>query len=322
MTAPDALIRSWIAAEAAQPIGAAPTALVEAIVNRHGHPVAAVLFYGSCLRRPEPAQGQGLGDDPVFDFYVLVDRYRDAYRGSLAALANYLLPPNVFYIEHPWQGRRLRAKYAIVSLAQFRRRVSRRGFHSYFWARFTQPVRLPYARDEAVRIAVDDALATAIVTMVANSVGLLGDSFDARELWTRGFEATYGAELRAEGSDRAGHIYEADRARYDRLTGPALVAAGIVAEQDPATGRFRRAAVSSQQASTIIWGLRRALGKVLSMLRLVKGVFTFDGGLDYILWKIERHSGVTTSVTPWQRRHPLLAAPSVAWRLYRQGAFR
>jgi hypothetical protein len=317
MAAADALIRSWIAAEAAQPVGAAAAALVQAIANRHGRAVAAVLFYGSCLRQPEPAPG----DDPMFDFYVLVDRYRDAYRNPLAAFANCLLPPNVFYIEHPWQGRRLRAKYAIVSLAQFRRRVSRRGFHSYFWARFAQPTRLAYARDPAVRVAVDEALAAAVVTMVANSAGLLGEEFDAPALWTRGFQATYGAELRAERGGRAGHIYEADRARYDRLTGPALAAAGIAVAGDAATGRFRRTA-PSPQASAIVWGLRRALGKVLSVLRLVKGVFTFDGGLDYILWKIERHSGVTTSVTPWQRRHPLLAAPSVAWRLYRRGAFR
>ena len=27
-------------------------------------------------------------------------------------------------------------------------------------------------------------------------------------------------------------------------------------------------------------------------------------------------------VYAWQRRHPLLAAPSLAWRLYRMGAFR
>jgi hypothetical protein len=64
------------------------------------------------------------------------------------------------------------------------------------------------------------------------------------------------------------------------------------------------------------------LGKILSALRLAKAVFTFDGGVEYILWKIERHSGVRAHTTPWQRRHPLLAAPGLAWRLYRRGAFR
>jgi hypothetical protein len=40
------------------------------------------------------------------------------------------------------------------------------------------------------------------------------------------------------------------------------------------------------------------------------------------LWKIERHSGVRLPVSPWQRRHPLLASPVFLWRLYRVGAIR
>ncbi len=54
----------------------------------------------------------------------------------------------------------------------------------------------------------------------------------------------------------------------------------------------------------------------------MKATFTFDGALDYVLWKVRRHSGVVLPVTDWQRRHPLLAAPVLAWRLYRLGAFR
>ncbi len=70
------------------------------------------------------------------------------------------------------------------------------------------------------------------------------------------------------------------------------------------------------------WAGRRVLGKTLSVLRLIKSAFTFDGGVDYILWKIERHSGVRLPVSPWQRRHPLLASPVFLWRLYRLGAIR
>ncbi len=64
------------------------------------------------------------------------------------------------------------------------------------------------------------------------------------------------------------------------------------------------------------------LGKALTVLRLMKGVFTFDGAVDYAAWKIERHSGITPKLSPWQRRHPILASPALLWRLYRQGAFR
>ena len=78
----------------------------------------------------------------------------------------------------------------------------------------------------------------------------------------------------------------------------------------------------SRLRSRLGWGGRRAVGKTLSVLRLLKGLFTFRGGPDYILWKIQRHSGVTVEVAPRARRYPLLAAWAIAWRLYRRRAFR
>ena len=57
-------------------------------------------------------------------------------------------------------------------------------------------------------------------------------------------------------------------------------------------------------------------------MRLVKAAFTFDGGPDYLVSKIARHTGVTIELTGWQRRHPVLAAPILLWRLRRDGAVR
>jgi hypothetical protein len=311
-------LRASIGAEAVQPIGEAAAALVAAILRRHGRSAAAVLFYGSCLRRADPTAAE----DPVFDFYLLVDDYWQAYEGRLAALANAALPPNVFYLETSWHDRTLRAKYAIVSLPQFRRAVSSRAFHSYFWARFAQPVRLAHVRDDGACALVVEALTDAVVTLATRTLGLLGNRFTSAELWTRAFQATYAAELRAEGADRARLVYEADRGRYDGLTEAALRAAGFDVKTT-ADGRLSvPAAARDRRAAAIAWRFRRLVGKLLSILRLAKGVFTFDGGVDYILWKIERHSGVKATATPWQRHHPLLAAPGLAWRLYRRGAFR
>jgi hypothetical protein len=70
------------------------------------------------------------------------------------------------------------------------------------------------------------------------------------------------------------------------------------------------------------WIRRRLVGKVLNLLRLIKGVFTFDGAVDYALWKVERHAGVRPPVSAWERRHPILASPKLLWRFYRAGAFR
>jgi hypothetical protein len=72
----------------------------------------------------------------------------------------------------------------------------------------------------------------------------------------------------------------------------------------------------------LAWGLRNVQGKMLSILRLSKAFFTFEGALEYIQWKIERHSGVKVEWTPRLRKHPLLAVVVLAWRLYRRGGFR
>ncbi len=311
-------LRDVIDAEARAPASAPVMALTGEIRKRHGDAVAAVLFYGSCLRG---APEQPDGDEGVFDLYVLVDRYRDVYAARSMALANALLPPNVFYIEVPWEERCLRAKYAIISLAQFHRGTSRRSFHSSLWARFAQPARLVYARDTVCHTAAIAALCDAVTTMAVRIAPLLGEEFGAAELWRRGFQETYRAELRAEGPSRARQLYESDAERYDRVTPMALRAAGLTSEETPQEGRFRVATSAFRRyRARALWALRRWIGKTLTVLRLIKGAFTFDGAVDYILWKIERHSGVRATLTGWQRRHPILASPAVAWRLYRQGA--
>ena len=296
-------LEAWIAREVALPAHPAALALTDAIRERHGA-IAAILFYGSCLRQPASAAAPPEG---ILDFYVVVDRYRDAYPGRLLALANAVLPPNVFHAVTAWRGEPVWAKYAVISMAQFRRGLSQASLQTSLWARFAQPCRLVWARDLQARAAIGAALADAVISMVAAVTPLLEQGSGAERLWLRGFQETYRAELRTEGAARARDIYESARERYDAITPWALAAAG--------SGNTR-------QSAQLRWAGRRALGKTLSVLRLIKSAFTFDGGVDYILWKIERHSGVRLPVSPWQRRHPLLASPVFLWRLYRLGAIR
>jgi hypothetical protein len=54
----------------------------------------------------------------------------------------------------------------------------------------------------------------------------------------------------------------------------------------------------------------------------MKSAFTFQGGVDYIVWKLERHTGIAVEVTPRLRRYPLIFIWPHFWRLYRRGAFR
>ena len=308
-------LRALIAEELRQPLWGAVEAMAEAIRRRHGEAAATILFYGSCLRDRCDA-------DRVMDFYVFPERYRDFHGRLLPAALNALLPPNVYYIEAPFEGRTIRAKYAVVSLPALTRQTARHAFLPPLWARLAQPCALVHARDAAVAARVADALASAALTLLAECLPLMPPRFAPRQLWTRAFAETFRTELRAERSNRPQLLYEAAAARYDRITRLALaegalpgctVAGGeLVCVQSPAR----------RSRARLRWAARRGAGRALHVLRLAKAAFTFSDGLDYILWKIGRHSGVMVEPTPWQRRHPLMAAPVLAWRLFRRGAFR
>lgn len=314
-------ISAIVTDEAGRPTPPAVQHVADAIRRRHGDAVVAILFYGSCLRQESLSS---TGADSVLDFYALVERYRAAYRQPLAALANRVLPPNVFYLETNWEGGTLRAKYAVIALDQFRRGTSSSSFQSMLWARFSQPCRIVYARDAATRSIACRALSEAVVTSVMRTVPLLPPSFTASDMWIRCFVETYRAELRAERAGRARVLHDAEAARYGRLAPLAIEAAGFRYDHSPPAlfTIARGTSAARRRTATIGWFARRIVGKLLSALRVLKNVFTFEDGLRYVLWKIERHSGVRLSVTPWQLRHPLLCAPLLAWRLYRRGAFR
>lgn len=298
-------------AEIGQPVAPPIAAIAEAARARHGDGVMAVLFYGSCLRL-------GSDEGKVVDLYLVVDSYRAAYGTGLRAVLNWVLPPNVFYVEAPFEGRRVRAKYAVVSERDFARGAGGRWFHPYLWARFAQPCRLAWCRDEAARAAVAAALAGAVRKCLAEGLALAGARFSPEQLWVALFRETYRSELRAEPPGRAAEIHAADAAHYGALAEAGLPALKATRAAD---GSWLRPATTGGSAG-FRWALRRVQGKLLSVARLVKAAFTFEGGADYLLWKIERHSGVGHALTPWQRRHPLLASPVLFWRLYRRGAFR
>ncbi len=60
----------------------------------------------------------------------------------------------------------------------------------------------------------------------------------------------------------------------------------------------------------------------IALLKEKLDVLALDGGIDYLAWKITRHSGVEVAITPWQRRHPILAGLLLLPQLKRKGAVR
>jgi hypothetical protein len=293
-------------------------ALADEVLARYGRAVRAVLYYGSCMRKGDDREG-------LVDLYVLVDSYRSAYGRGARALLNKLLPPNVFYLEVLLDGRLVRAKYAVLSLADFQRGTSTRWFHSYLWGRFAQPTGLVYAADEQVAREVMEALAQAVVTFAGRALPQVASRFEAEDLWQKGLQLSYRAELRAERPGRIRGLFDASPEHYERLTRAAMALVPFSVEVDDEAGRMRwRARISAWQRhrNRFAWRVRSLQGKALSVLRLAKASLTFRGGVDYILWKIERHSGVAVEARKSLGRRPLLAVWKLAWQLYRRGAFR
>ncbi|MBW1896138.1 MAG: hypothetical protein JRI47_03685 [Deltaproteobacteria bacterium] len=305
-----------ICRQTSRPVSAGVYALCDKILERHGHRVAAILYYGSCFRRGDDSEG-------IVDLYLLVDTYHDAYQNRIQAVLNKLLPPNVFYLEMPFEGRVVRAKYAILSLADLERGTSMRCFHSYFWGRFAQPAGLAYARDDQVAQRVCEALAGAVMTFVVRVLPEMTSPFTARELWRTGFVLSYRAELRTEDPDGVGNLFDAEPEHYEQLTRATVGGTSLDVQAFDAAVYYQAGIPErARRLSRLAWGARRLQGKALSILRLFKGLFTFHGGIDYILWKIERHSGVSVEVAPRLRRLPILGVCIVFWRVYRQGGFR
>ncbi len=302
-------LEALVAAELDMGVAPEVGAFAASIAARYGEASQAALFYGSCLRQ---RQLDGL----MLDFYLLVDRYDRAYGKRWLAAANRLIPPNVFYAEQE----ALRAKYAVLTVDDFHRLCGPETLNVSVWARFAQPSALVWAKDAAARARVVAAVARAVPTLLAAARPMVGSTVAVRALWTRAFALTYDAELRSERAGKGVSLFDSDPARYRAFTAPGLAAAGLNARVE--NGEVWFTALADARKGAKLWAKRRRQGKWLSAARLIKASFTFDGGIDYLAWKIGRHSGVAVPIKPWQRRHPILAGLLMLPRLKWRGAIR
>lgn len=258
---------------------------------------SAVLFYGSNLRTGSL--------DGLLDFYVLLPGAPE--RG---------IWPRVSYRERSHDGTVLRAKVATMTLATFAAAAEGNTLDTTIWARFVQPSALGWARDRAAAAAVEAAMVASVVSAARLAVALGPARAREGDYWRALFRATYRAELRVEPAGREDAILSANCDHFDGLLPLALVEAGIPFSQD---GRTIEPKLDSARRADILrwWSRRRRLGKPLNLARLARATTTFEGGMRYAAWKVERHTGLPVKVTPLRERFPLIAAPGVVWLLWR-----
>ena len=313
-TDPGSELEALVATEMDRRPSAAAARLVGEILARFGDSLAAVVFYGSCLRTQS--------DKGVFDFYAIVDDYASAYplaRG-LRAL-NRILPPNVFLIEAAGDEAPLRGKVAVLSARDFEHSTGPGALRSGIWARFCQPSIAAFVRDPAARTMLHRGAARSVTTALERILPLLPSDansaavrFRSEEFWNTAFAATYTNEMRAESRDSIASLHDADPERYERAARIGLaVLAGRGAlppeatndRDDPAAAEVEvRLDAATARRARRSWRLRRPLAKAAYAAQLAKSAFTFGDWLPYVLWKVERHSGTRIVPTERQRRHP------------------
>ena len=291
-------LRAFVGAGMQMPVDSRVSALAAALGEMAN--ALSVLFYGSNLHR---------GDlDGVLDFYVLTT-------GSV----EHGIWPTVSYREIVVDGTTLRAKIATMRLTTFARAAGDRRIDTTIWSRFTQPCALVWARDSAASDQTIDAVAAAAITAGRYAAALGPARGEAVDYWRGLFKATYTAELRVERHGRHDQLVARDRAYYETLLPLAWAAGGVPFNRHAGRMLVMLGAVERLRIR-LAWRMRSLSGKPINIARLVRATLTFDGAARYGAWKIERHTGIRIKLTPWRERHPVLAAPGVLWKVWRQTA--
>jgi hypothetical protein len=284
-------------------------AAVSAIVNQGGPTVRAILFFGSRKSQAGP------DSHSPWDFMVLVDDYRDFYLSLEKAGAlhrspallwrlNRILPPSVIALRGEMAG--LNLKCPVFSMRDFARQTSISRHDHFLLGRLFQPVEIVYANGVAAMDDVVDGLVRASLLTFAWGRSWLHGRFDAATYCKTLLRISYGAEIRPEPSSRIMTVWQAQGESQLPVYSKLLAGLRLLGELDePEPGIY-------SLLQPVTWGKRvRNLcyfrwSLVRSTMRWWKHVITFQGWLDFIVYKARRHSGQNIVLTPRERRFPLI----------------
>ena len=290
------------------PEAAAAARAVEAL---GGDTVVAVLFFGS--------RHTGAGPDPssAWDLFVVTRGYAGFHRALrragathrpawLMAALNTLLTPSQVSLSVARPHGTLRAKCAVVSLADLRRETSPRRRDHFIAGRLFQPVTILLA-GEPERDAVLEALGDACRLTWSWVRPWLPELFTVEEYCRMLLRVSYAAEIRPEPVERRLEtLWAAQRERM-------LPVYSVLLRDLAGKGELREASPGAfVLARPVSGGERRRLAayfawsRVRATTRWAKHVVTFEGWLDYILRKAERHTGQPIVLSPRERRLPLV----------------
>jgi hypothetical protein len=295
------------------PVEADAKALATFLAHAFGTSSVGIIHYGS------RAQGRKPRADSAFDFFVIVDRYGDAYRSLSATVGTsysprvatalaHVLAPNVVSVADR-AGGEPRAKCCVISLADFRRACSPRRRDHFVQGRLFQFVLLAWARDAVSAREIGDAIAEARAATYTWGRPSLPETFTVDEYLQAVLSRSLAGEIRPESGDHARTLVDAQRDALHAIYTPLLdhmVAQGaLLRTVAPASTTYRQQTrASAVDRMRVRWYFR--FSKARATVRLLKHVILYEGWLDYIVRKIERSGDTRMVLTPREQRWPLI----------------
>ncbi len=286
-----------------------PDEFLVALLEKYSDNVEAIILYGSWLRGKR---------DTLPDFYVVFTNY-DQLPSLWQKVANQLLEPNVYQLILSKRGIKCSAKYATISLKHLEKKITT-GFHPYLWARFSQPSSVIYVKSDKARSTLNTLIKSSQKRMMEEALGMTPNSFTSRQLWEKALTLTYGVELRAESKEKIKLLVDHHQDYFESKVAERAETLGLSKignnEWTYEYSNKERLKIKLQ------WKARRVLGIFLSIARLLKATSTFNQPLEYLLWKIERHTGIKENATALQLKHPLIFSWPLLWKIFRRGGFK
>jgi len=276
-----------------------------------GDALEGLVFFGS---RKSDA---GFNAHSAHDFFLLTRGYREFYTRlraagmlrrphALVAALNTLLPPNQLRLELETTEGPVTAKCAVLTLESFVQQTSAKSADHFCLGRMFQPAEIVYSAGPAQNQTLVNAISSAHRLTYRWVRPWLPETFDVDAYYRTLLRVSLSAELRPESASRAVALWEAQqphrRAVYPVLFDELVEIGDLVSLGQ---GRFRLAHAVSRAER---WRLQLYFewSRVRATVRWAKYVVTFDDWLEYILRKIQRHSGQEIQLTALERRYPLI----------------
>jgi hypothetical protein len=271
-----------------------------------------LVFFGS--RRTGAARANVWS---AYDVFVIVPRYRPFYEAlrhaglsgkgpSFLAALSCWLPPTQYSIR--FDDLPVHLKTAVIRTDTFHRETSPRRVDHFCIGRLFQPSRILYARDEAVRAALVDDLVSAHAATWPWSRPWLPSAFDADGYGANTLEVSMSWEVRPEPPGRARALWQAQRAEQEPVFRALLEDLASRTELSPLGGHSGKWRATRPARTWERWRLemyfRRSILRATT--RWLKHVLSFEGWLEYILRKAQRHGGEPINLTERERRWPLI----------------